>query len=305
MVAHSKKSKTYPLEQCALYKLRNKRRLAALLNISPDRLHRLLILGDRNYHQFEIRPQGRKPRQVEQPKKHLERVHTRVFTLLKRVTPPPYLHSGIKGKSYVTNARSHLGDHPVGQLDIMSFYPSTTHQHVYKFFRKSLLCAPDIARILTRLTTVSGHVPTGSCISQLLAFYAHKEMFDEIYALASQAGITMTCYVDDLTFSGTSVTPRFIWEAKKRIHQQGLRYHKVRLYQAKDPKRITGVIIRGNEAKVPNKLQQSIHLGLNELSNQDLDQLRSLAGKCNAAAQIETRFQSAARRVRKEPENRD
>ena len=298
MGVRNSNKKAYPLHQCALFKLRNKRRLASLLGIPLSKLLRLVELGDRNYHQFEIRPMGRKSRLVQHPKEQLEYIHERLFTLLRRVIPPPYLHSGIKGRSYVTNAKSHLGEHPVGKLDIKSFYPSTTHQHVHQFFRDTLCCSPDVAAILTRLTTVDGHIPTGSCLSQILAFYAHMDMFDKIYGLASKAGITMTCYVDDITFSGKYVTPGFLFEVKKIIHQRGLSYHKEQLYRSDEPKLITGVIINKNNAKVPNKLQQSIHQGIKEITSSNADDLRSLAGKCNAAAQIEPRFLHYAKHTR-------
>ncbi|MET0100091.1 MAG: reverse transcriptase family protein [Sedimenticola sp.] len=298
MGTRRRNNKSYPIHQCALYKLRNKRKLASILGLPLPKLLRLVKLGDRNYHQFEINPAGRKPRPVQHPKARLEQIHARLFELLRRVTPPAYLHSGIKGRSYVTNAKSHLGEHPVCKLDIKSFYPSTTYQHVSQFFRDTLSCSPDVAAILTSLTTVNGHLPTGSCLSQILAFYSHVEMFNKIHNAASDLGITMTCYVDDITCSGEGVTPGFLFEIKKIIHKRGLTYHKERIYRSDEPKLITGVIINKDEARVPNKLQRVIHEGIDELAASTVDDLRSLAGKCNAAAQIEPHFLGIASRVR-------
>ena len=299
MVRRTRNGKVYPLNQSVFFKLRSKRRLSKILGTSTENLQKLTSLGDDNYHQFEIKPEGRKARKVEHPKPRLERIHARIFALLRRVAPPFYLHSGIKRRSYVTNAESHLGEHPVGKLDIQSFYPSTTYQHVYQFFRNTLYCEPDIATILTKLTTVNGHIPTGSCLSQILAFYSHLDMFEKISILSSKSKITMTCYVDDITFSGENVTPRFLFQVKKIIHQRGLKYHKEQIYQCDDAKLITGVIIKKNESKVPNKLQLAIYRGVLRIDDHSSDELRSLAGKCNAAAQIEPGFLSLARRVRK------
>ncbi len=299
MATRSKKKKAYPLHQCALYKLRNKRRLAALLGLSLPKLQELADLGDDNYQQFEIKPVGRKPRPVQHPKERLDRVHVRLFELIRRIAPPPYLHSGIRGRSYVTNANAHIGEHPVGKLDIKGFFPSTTNLHVYQFFTETLKCSSDVAALLTRLATVDGHIPTGSCLSQILAFYAHMEMFNKIYRISLEAEVNMTCYVDDLTFSGHGVTQTFLYGIKKIIHQRGLTYHKERLYRDNEPKLITGVIIKGNQIKVPNKLQQAIYEGINGLEGSTADDLRSLAGKCNAAAQIEPHFLGLARRIRK------
>ncbi|MEJ1363924.1 MAG: hypothetical protein RPU64_14910 [Candidatus Sedimenticola sp. (ex Thyasira tokunagai)] len=126
-------------------------------------------------------------------------------------------------------------------------------------------------------------------------------MFDKIYRNASKAGISMTCYVDDITFSGPGVTPGFLFGVKKIIHQRGLTYHKERLYRSDEPKLVTGVILNKNKLKVPNKLQHAIHRGMIGLSGSTPEYLRSLAGKCNAAAQIEPKFLSLARKIRKYP----
>lgn len=294
-----KSGQTHPLHQCALFKLRSKRRLADTLQCSQETLRSLIRGGDRNYQVFSISRPGKKPRQVETPKNSLKAIHRRLFNLLAGITPPSYLHSGIKRRSYITNARQHLGTHQIAKLDIKSFFPSTTFGHVYGFFAHVLQCSPDVATMLTKLTTVDSHLPTGSCVSQMLAFYAHLRMFESIARLSEKTNIRMTCYVDDLTFSGEALSPLFIFQIKKLIHQRGLRYHKERFYAPTDAKVVTGTVLKDGKLLVPNRLQRDIHKGLvsSPLSMSDQD-LSTLIGKCNAAAQIEDRFQSTAKNLR-------
>ena len=152
-------------------------------------------------------------------------------------------------------------------------------------------CASDVADVLANLITYSDHLPTGSPVSQTLAFYSHLDMFETLASLASQRNITMTCYVDDLTFSGNAVTLAFMWEVKKIIHSNGLRYHKERIYRHDAPKLITGVIVLGNELHVPNALQLEIASGYNELIKLEQENsLTRLAGKVGAASCIDNRF---------------
>jgi len=291
---------SYPINQCALYRLTTKRKLASLLNLTNEKLLWLAEQGDKNYRTFVITPDGRKSRTVEQPKKELEHVHSRLFDLLRRVEAPEYLYSGVRGRSYVTNASQHIGCHNLAKLDIKAFYPSTTTRNVYYFFRDTLQCAPDVAGILASLTTYDGHVPTGSCLSQVLAFYAHYDMFNEIHNLSVSRGVTMTCYVDDLTFSGRAVSRGFLFEIKKLIHQRGLGYHKECFYTKGQAKLVTGVIIKGDDIKAPNRLQLAIHQGVAKLPTSSIVKpLRSLVGRCNAAFQIEGRFKIVATRVRR------
>lgn len=287
--------KIYPLHQCALYKLRSRRRLASLLGLSPRELIHLTRRSD-NYRRFYLSDRGGKRRLVEWPKPHMERIHRRVLRLLQRVESPGYLHSGVKSCSYITNARQHIGASALATLDIKAFYPSTTMAHVQGFCRTMLGCSPDVAELLAKLLTCDGHVPTGGCASQIVAFYSHKQMFDEIYRLAADRGITMTCYVDDLTFSGEELSGKFLYEVKKRIHGRGLRYHKEKRYLGGRPKLVTGVVVSGDAIEVPNKLHLSIYQDFLRLENcEDAAALSSLlarlVGRCNAGRQIDVSFE--------------
>lgn len=291
--------KSYELNQCALYKVTTKRKLAKILCLSTSQFKKLIEQGDKNYNIFTIHPVGRKSRTVEQPKKALEQLHLRIFKLLQCISPPDYLYSGVRKRSYVQNAQRHTGVHNVAKLDIKKYYPSTMKHHVFGFFKDTLLCSPDVAGILATLTTCNGHVPTGSPLSQHLAFYAHYNMFNKIHALSVAHGITMTCYVDDITFSGKRLSRSFLFKIKKIIYQRGLKYHKEHFYTKDIPKLITGVIIKGNNSYVPNKLNKGIGLGIRNIKTTTTDDMRSLVGKCNAATQIDKRFISYARHIRK------
>lgn len=48
---------------------------------------------------------------VEHPVGAIERIHRRVLSLLQRIDVPDYLHCGVKGRSYITNARVYLECH--------------------------------------------------------------------------------------------------------------------------------------------------------------------------------------------------
>src|SRR5258705_185981 len=82
---------------------------------------------------------------------------------------PEFLHSAIKGRSYVTNASEHGPNAPTIKVDIRRFYPSIRAAAVFHFFRDHMQCAEDVAGILTKLLTVDGHLPTGSSASPILS----------------------------------------------------------------------------------------------------------------------------------------
>ena len=285
--------KTYALDQCPLYKLSSRKRLAQdVFNVDLLFLEHLAA-NEGNFRVFKIK-QGEKDRQVEVPKVVLERIHRRIFNLLERIEKPDYLHSGVRGRSYITNAKVHVGAVPLVKLDLKKFYPSVDGARVSRFFTNTMLCSPDVAALLTRLCTFENHVPTGSCVSQLLAFFAAKPMLDELHVLAANASLRDSCYVDDLTWSGNGATPAFLWAAKQVVHRHGFKYHKDRCFAARDQKLVTGVMLDGNRiAVLPSKefeLWKSIQALGGFRPQERIMAINSLIGSAVAAGQIEARF---------------
>lgn len=284
--------KTYPLDQSPLYKLSSRKRLAALLGFD---LHILEALAARpaNFHEFDIQ-QGEKKRHVEMPKRALERVHRRLFKLIERVQKPDYLHSGTKGRSYISNAKVHVGAVPVVKLDLKTFYPSVKADRVYRFFTETMKCSPDAAALLTKLCTIHGHVPTGSCLSQLLAYFATKPLFDALHLAAAAVGIRFTCYVDDMTWSGVGATPSFLWQMKQLVDRHGFNYHADKAYTASEAKVVTGVVLLGDTVKVQHGKEHDQWLEFQALGSEHgevrVKALERLIGKAVASAQIDPRF---------------
>lgn len=98
-------------------------------------------------------------------------MHRRLRAQLERIEKPNYLHSGVRGRSCLSNARVHAGALPLGRLSIQPFFPLVSAVWVAKFFQDALACSPDAVAMLTRPSTYDDHVPTGSGLSQLLAFF--------------------------------------------------------------------------------------------------------------------------------------
>lgn len=296
-----KRHKTYPLDQCPLYRMQGRKKLAQeIFNADLTQLERLAKNAS-NYRVFDIQ-QGEKTRQVEVPKPILERIHRRLFVLFERIEKPDYLQSGVKGRSYITNARLHVGPVPLVKIDVKKFYPSVDSARVYRLFHETLHCSSDVAGLLTKLTTHDSHVPTGSCVSQLLAFFAAKPMFDELDSLAANHELRFSCYVDDMTFSGARATPAFLWAAKQIVHSHRFSYHKDRCYTAEQGKLVTGVLVNADCISILPSKEQALWHQTHDLASGDLGQrlaaVNSLIGSVVAAGQIEARLLVRLKRLR-------
>ncbi|OAT41093.1 reverse transcriptase [Hafnia paralvei ATCC 29927] len=297
------KGKSYPLQECIFYKLTSKKRLEKILFTSIAELE--LLSNDINYVLFYEKSDVNKKRLIEKPNEKLDIIHTRIASLISRIVQPQYMHSGLKDKSYISNARAHLGTNPTLTTDIKSFFPSTTRQKVFNFFYKKLRCSSDIADLLSRLCTINNHIPTGSRISMPLAYWANIDMFNNLYAISCANDIEMTVYVDDVTFSGKKVNRQFLSRVKKIITSESHIMHptKTILYDGMEIKKITGVIIANNKLKVPNSLHNKIHFDMEAWklpnNNNDTSIKDRLLGRVYAAANIDSRFKDKARTIKK------
>lgn len=291
-----RKNKSYSIKDCALYNINSKRRLAEILYTDLSTINKLKADAG-NYEVFRSNN-----RLIEKPTYQLDLVHTRIASLLSRVAQPNYMHSGLKKRSYLTNATTHLGCHPVLVTDIKSFFPSTSREKVFKFFYKILHCSADIADMLSHICTIDEHIPTGSRISMPLAYWANKSMFDELYHLATRNNVNMTVYVDDVTFSGSAVNKLFQHKVNIIIEAESHIMHpkKTILYNKDQVKVITGVIVKKDTLKVRNKHHQIIHSEMElwqKATNEQEKKVvqRKLYGRMIAAATIEKKFRDKAK----------
>lgn len=221
--------------------------------------------------------------------------------MLQKNWRPEWLISGEKGKSYIDNGMAHRSNSYALTIDIKSFYDNCKREYVYRFFKEKLLTSPDVAEILTNIVTYNGLVPTGCPTSQIIAYYAYEDMFNEIATIAKEYCCTFTLYVDDMAFSST--TP-FDYKKLSREIDIALRkyghkpkYKKVKYYKKGAPITITGTVIDNHSLLTPNSLQNTIFNEFQALKNKDRNKLiteesevkkvLSLKGKICAARNIE------------------
>ena len=286
--------KRYAIRESRLFRLKSKKRLARLLNVELPTLRKLISQND-NYRVFSTVHTTGKTRTIEEPKNQLKEIHSRLLKLLSRLESPSYMHSGTKGRSYLSNAAAHIGARTIVKTDLTKFYRSTTHHQIFVGMLREFECSGDVARIIADLCTYEGHVPTGSPVSMLIAFYAHKQIFDQEKRRAESEGNAFTLYVDDLTLSGECVSLRSLCSVTKAFRSVGLRCHKTRIFAKDSSKLVTGAIVTDQGLKLPNRRHLKIARGMEALgtasSREQREEIsRKLLGQINEAASVEPRY---------------
>ena len=242
---------------------------------------------------------------------------------------PENIFSGVKGKSYIENAKLHSGNKYVFKVDLSSFFPCITRNTVYNFFIEALKTSPDIACILTNLLTVDlsqcniedaesvenfllskkiktpNHLISGSPASQILSYLVNYKMFDTLQEFCNKNELIMSVYVDDITFSSQHVISHNQKEVIYKIISKNLyrlSRNKIKYYTKRYSKLVTGAVISSNgNLKIRNSLSLNIikewkHFKQNQ---QDTQSKARLQGLIIAAHQSEpAKFQSIYKIVR-------
>ena len=165
-----------------------------------------------------------------------------------------------------------------------------------------MLCAGDVAGVLTHLLTVDGHLATGSSVSPILSYFAYEDMFSEIEAVSRRRDCEMTCYVDDMVFTGPGATRGFLYEIIQVAKRYRLWGHKTKIFKAGQPKVITGVAVTMYGLRLPNRRQQAIAAERSVLKTAGTDEERlsimpSLIGRLFEAAQVDAAWRPQALRI--------
>lgn len=181
-----KPRKQYAPDQCGLFAIAGFGQLLQTLHWAGTRQALEALPGKEGSYSVWKNDKGR---WIQSAAPQLRAVHARIATLMRRVLPPDFRQSGVRGRSFLTNAMFHARPEPSVKLDIKSFYPTTSFKHVRRFFEKDMRCAGDVAFLLAKLCCFEErHLPTGGVHSEVIAFYCHKNSFDLLMDRATSRG---------------------------------------------------------------------------------------------------------------------
>lgn len=288
--------------------------LKFLLNIKDNRMLK------QEYVALLIEPyidaQG-KPRLIEPPNIELKVIQSRIKAMLSKIFVPQNVFSGVKGRSYTDNAKMHKGVRYLYKIDLTAFFPSIKRETVYTFFSEDLQCSSDVAEALTNFTTIDiiksstkdftaikcfldfkkiktyNHLISGSPTSPILSYLVNHTMFEELQTLADENSITMTIYIDDITFSSEYfISHKFKGKAGQIIkkYDYQISKKKVKSYSKLYPKLVTGVIIDpSGKMMLKNSLRCKIITEYKNLRENPCDAFcrNRLRGLITAAKQVD------------------
>lgn len=153
---------------------------------------------------------------------------------------------------------------------------------------------------MAKLLTVDGHLPTGSPVSPIISYFAHKQMFDQIAELAENMDLSFTVYVDDMCLSGEKAVRSTLFEVRGIIARHGLKSHKCRYFPPGMPRVVTGNALTAKGVRLPNRRHLKIKEAFDDLATMPDGPARdkavnSLRSRLYEAAQLEPVWAERAR----------
>jgi RNA-directed DNA polymerase len=214
------------------------------------------------------------PRLIEAPKPKLMAIQRRILHAMLDVLPVHNCaHGFVAGRSCLSAAQVHAGEHIVITVDLKNFFLKTRISRVHAIFRSlgypwaiaralAGLCSAStpmsvFARLpaaqrhdwLTQKTYDAPHLPQGAPTSPALANLAAFRLDMRIAALSRAYGAHYTRYADDLAFSGDRAfamkSTTFLTAVEDIIHDEGflLNSQKTRVMRRGQCQRITGIVV--------------------------------------------------------------
>jgi len=233
-----------------------------------------------HYRQFSVRDEKtQKVRQFRNPSPELKEIHRRINRIILSIADISSIaHGGVAGKSTRSNAGQHLGQPCVINVDVKQFFPNVRHYVVYRLFRGELGFGRDVARLLTRLTTLHSELPQGAPTSTTIANILLSSAVDAPVAIESSAlNAVTTRFVDDFTFSGRD--PRSlinttakalsarrlpIWRKKSKFQTKA----KLKITPLSQRQEVTGLVVNSRHgASVSRKRRDAVRAAIYQLKN--------------------------------------
>jgi len=167
----------------------------------------------------------------------------------------------------MTNAQPHLQKPMLVRIDLENHFPSTSHHQVYEMFCVQQECSPNVARILTRLTTLNRGLPQGSPTSTVISNLVTLSLSNRLYRFARSRGAECTQFVDDYTFSGNRRLAKYSYRISNIVKQEGFKTNlkKTAAMPAASEQVTTGIRVNGKRPDVPSSNVKEVRVGLDNL----------------------------------------
>lgn len=214
----------------------------------------------KRYHQFSIPKKSGGQRTICAPNKGLKNIQTWLNIYFQAIYNSSSAATGFTiGKSVADNAKMHIGQNYIFNIDLKDFFPSIKESRVWNRLQlEPFNLTEDVAQMVAGLCCMikfcdndkpSYILPQGAPTSPILTNAICDKLDRRLQGLAKRFGLRYSRYADDITFSSMHNVYQddgpFIAELQRLIKEQGFRINdsKTRLQKKGSRQEVTGLIV--------------------------------------------------------------
>lgn len=245
------------------YRLTSRKDIADLLEIEEKRLNFHLHIAHplHKYKTFSIAKRSGSRRQIDAPVSALKIIQRKLHQVLSAVyKPKDCVHGFTAQKNILLNAKKHVRQEFVLNVDLENFFPSINFGRVRGMFMAKPYQRNDVvATILAQICCHENTLPQGAPTSPIVSNMICGKLDDELRDFAKRHQCVYTRYADDITISThRSIFPNVIARYSSEDHLHVLGSHllqiiekngfkvntkKVKLQDTSRRQQVTGLIV--------------------------------------------------------------
>lgn len=213
----------------------------------------------KRYNDFEIPKKSGGSRKISAPVEGLKIILKCMNMILQEIyEPSKYAMGFTKNRSVVDNAKRHINQNYVFNIDLKDFFPSITRARICARLKvKPFEFSDDIARMISGLCTmkvtdgenIKYVLPQGAPTSPTITNIICDKLDHKLAGLAKRFGLNYSRYADDITFSSSHNVYQeesdFRKELQRIVTDEGfvINDKKTRLQKRGSRQEVTGVIV--------------------------------------------------------------
>jgi len=187
------------------FKLQTRKDVANLLEVEEKRLvyHLYIATPLQKYKSFDIAKQSGATRRIDAPISALKIIQQKLNQVLSAVyTPKSPVHGFSQNKGIRTNAKAHVRQKFVLNVDLKDFFPSINFGRVRGLFMgKPYKLNNAVATVLAQICCFNNQLPQGAPTSPIVSNMICGKLDDELQDLARIHKCVYTRYADDISIS--------------------------------------------------------------------------------------------------------
>ena len=259
--------------------------LSMLVGVNFQIIKGIISNTNSHYTHYEIKKRKGGKRPISSPRRTLKKIQTWINTeILSKIEINENAYGFVPKKSIADNAKTHIGQECILNIDLLDFFDSIPEKRIYGIFKAfgyHTNLAVDLAKLCTSkrktLTKVSfsldsstkistesliekTFLPQGAVTSPSLSNIVARRLDKRLSGYAGKNNLKYSRYADDITLSGNGENIIKISALDKIVREEGFQINskKTKLFKKEANKKIVTGLIVSDTVRIPKKFKKEV-----------------------------------------------